>query len=116
MSIRAVRRKEGTRALELGILKEIQAELGLNKAKDKKRKAPPVASFISKDEPMIPVCCESDDEFFDDEKLPAKKLAAFSGKYRKVGQVQQEKNRDDEEEDSENGGDDDEDQEGDGDE
>jgi hypothetical protein len=74
-----------------GILKEIQKDLDLDKRKDNKRKAPPVASFMSEDEPLIPICCESDDEFFNNEDLPKKKLTPFSGKYRAIGKKNQEK-------------------------
>ena len=85
LSIREARRREGVRALELGILKEIQKDLGLKNGKDKKRKDPPAASLTKKDEPMIPVGCESDDEFFNDTSFPTKKLTPFAGKYRVVG-------------------------------
>jgi hypothetical protein len=78
------------RELELGILKEIQKEMGLDKRKDNKRKAPPVASFTSEDKPLIPVCCKSDDEFFNNEDLPKKKLTPFSGQYRAIGKKNQE--------------------------
>jgi hypothetical protein len=47
MSILEARRKKGVRELELGILKEIQKDLDMDKRKDNKRKAPPVASFTS---------------------------------------------------------------------
>jgi hypothetical protein len=90
LSIRAARRKKGVRELELGILKEIQKDLDLDKRKDNKRKAPPFASFTSDDEPLIPVCCESDDEFFNNEDLPKKKLTPFSGKYRAIRKNNQE--------------------------
>jgi hypothetical protein len=90
MSIWEALRKKGVRELESGILKEIQKEMGLDKRKDNKSKAPPVASFTSKDEPLIPVCCQSDDEFFNNEDLPKKKLTPFLGQYRAIGKNNQE--------------------------
>jgi hypothetical protein len=62
----------------------------MDKRKDNKRKVPPFASFTSKDEPLIPVCCESDDEFFNNEDLPKKKLTPFLGQYRAIGKKNQE--------------------------
>jgi hypothetical protein len=85
VAIREARRKEGVHELELGILKDIQKEMGLEKCKDNKRKAPSVASFTSEDEPLIPVCCKSDDKLFNNEDLPKKKLTPFFGKYREFG-------------------------------
>jgi hypothetical protein len=82
--------QKGVCELELGILKQIQKDLGMDKRKDNKRKAPPAASFTSGDEPLIPDCCESDNEFFDNKDLPKKKLTPFSGKYRAVGKQKQE--------------------------
>jgi hypothetical protein len=90
MSIQEARHKKGVHELELGILKEIQKDLDLNKRKDNKHKASPVASFTSKDKPLIPICCKSDDEFFNNEDLPKKKLTPFLGKYRAIGKKKQE--------------------------
>jgi hypothetical protein len=75
--------------------------MGLDKRKDnKERTAPPVASFTSEDEPLIPVCCESDDEFFNNEDLPKKKLNPFSGQYRAIGKKNQEQTDKNKEEDN----------------
>jgi hypothetical protein len=98
-AIREACRKKGVRELELGILKEIQKELDLDKRKDKKHKAPPFASLTSDDEPLIPVCCKSDDEFFNNEDLPKKKLTPFLGQYRAIGKKNQEETDKNKEED-----------------
>ena len=71
--IRDVRRNPETLALESEILEEIQAEAGLDKKKDKKRKAPPLLD-LSKTEGFFHVCCESDQYDSDDEALKKQKM------------------------------------------
>jgi hypothetical protein len=70
--IREVRRNPKTLALELEILEEIQADYGLDKKKEKKRKAPQLLD-LSKTEGFFHVCCESDQYDSDDEALKKQK-------------------------------------------
>ena len=54
-------------------MEEIQAEAGLDKKKEKKRKAPPLLD-LSKTEGFFHVCCESDQYDSDDEVLKKRKM------------------------------------------
>jgi hypothetical protein len=83
---REVRRDPKTHALEEEILKEIRAEMGIDKGQDKKRKAVPVHD-LSKTEGIEYVCCKLDAYDSEDEVLKKQKLieiAPFVPKYRPV--------------------------------
>ena len=104
--IRDVRRNPETLALESEILEEIQAEAGLDKKKDKKRKAPPLLD-LSKTEGFFHVCCESDQYDSDDEALKKQKMQEilpFAANYQAPKEKKKRKKRkeaDSDEEDSE---------------
>ena len=104
--IRDVRRNPETLALESEILEEIQAEAGLDKKKDKKRKAPPLLD-LSKTEGFFHVCCESDQYDSDNEALKKQKMQEilpFATNYQAPAAKKKRKKRkeaDSDEEDSE---------------
>ena len=104
--IRDVRRNPETLALESEILEEIQAEAGLDKKKDKKRKAPPLLD-LSKTEGFFHVCCESDQYDSDDEALKKQKrqeILPFAANYQAPAAKKKRKKRkeaDSDEEDAE---------------
>jgi hypothetical protein len=99
--IREVRRDPETLALELEILEEIQADYGLDKKKEKKRKAPPLLD-LSKTEGFFHVCCESDEYDSDDEALKKQKeqeILPFVANYQAPAEKKKRKKKTDSDED-----------------
>jgi hypothetical protein len=101
--IQEVRRNHETLALELEILQEIQADLGLDKKKEKKRKAPPLLDF-SKTEGFFHVYCESDQYNSDDEALKkqkTKEILSFAANYEAPAEKKKRKKKADSEDNQE---------------